>query len=135
MKDPVISRILMRGIDEKDAFEHTVTVTIEEPAPTLTQVLSKKLLTWGVEARGTYLFLRLETRSLIRMRTDARYRESHLRTGHLIGIRPVPIKEKTETRFMKIFFIWLSANTNILSYVYHFADLCCQPNSVICLSP
>jgi hypothetical protein len=61
MEDPVNSRIFVRGIGEKDAFEHTVTITIEEPAPTLTQVLSKKLLTWGVEARGAYLFLRLET--------------------------------------------------------------------------
>jgi hypothetical protein len=56
----------MRENDAKDSSEPTT--TMNPPAPKLTQVLSKKLLTWGVEARGAYLYLGLETRSLIRMR-------------------------------------------------------------------
>jgi len=32
------------------------------------------------------------------------------------GIRPVPVGERTDTQFSKIFFIWFSANTNILSF-------------------
>ncbi|KDQ60371.1 hypothetical protein JAAARDRAFT_126119 [Jaapia argillacea MUCL 33604] len=45
--------------------------------------VSKKLLSWGVEARG---------------------------------ILPVPVEERTDKQFSKIFFIWLSANFNILSF-------------------
>ena len=37
-----------------------------------------------------------------------------------IGIHPVAIEDRTETHFIKIFFIWLSANTNILSCVCPF---------------
>ena len=36
---------------------------------------------------------------------------------HSTGIRPVNIEERTETHFIKIFFVWLSANMNILSCV------------------
>ncbi|KAF8480312.1 NCS cytosine-purine permease, partial [Russula ochroleuca] len=32
------------------------------------------------------------------------------------GIHPVAIEDRTETHFIKIFFIWFSANTNILSF-------------------
>ncbi|KAG5642599.1 hypothetical protein DXG03_002497 [Asterophora parasitica] len=32
------------------------------------------------------------------------------------GIQPVPPEERTDTQYHKIFFIWLSANTNILSF-------------------
>ncbi|KAF9459715.1 NCS cytosine-purine permease [Collybia nuda] len=32
------------------------------------------------------------------------------------GVWPVPIEERTDTQFSKIFFIWFSANTNILSF-------------------
>ncbi|KAH9985669.1 permease for cytosine/purines, uracil, thiamine, allantoin-domain-containing protein [Russula compacta] len=32
------------------------------------------------------------------------------------GIHPVAIEDRTEKRFIKIFFIWFSANTNILSF-------------------
>ncbi|KAI0252914.1 NCS cytosine-purine permease, partial [Lactifluus subvellereus] len=34
----------------------------------------------------------------------------------LRGIHPVTVEDRTETHFNKIFFIWLSANTNILSF-------------------
>ncbi|KAH8984952.1 NCS cytosine-purine permease [Lactarius akahatsu] len=34
----------------------------------------------------------------------------------LRGIHPVAVEDRKETRFNKIFFIWLSANTNILSF-------------------
>ena len=52
MEDLFNARHLFRGYDEKDFSEPTVTVTVEHPAPNMAQVLSKKLLTWGVEARG-----------------------------------------------------------------------------------
>jgi cytosine/uracil/thiamine/allantoin permease len=32
------------------------------------------------------------------------------------GIHPVAVEDRTETQFIKIFFIWLSANTNILTF-------------------
>ncbi|TFK62228.1 cytosine-purine permease [Pluteus cervinus] len=32
------------------------------------------------------------------------------------GIRPVPLEERTDTQYSKIFFIWFSANFNILSF-------------------
>ena len=42
---------------------------------------------------------------------------------HILGIRPVAVIDRTETHFIKIFFIWFSANTNILSCVRHFPEL------------
>jgi len=47
---------------------------------------------------------------------------------HSIGIRPVDIEERTETHFIKIFFVWLSANMNILSCV-------CLPYSTALVTP
>ncbi|KAF8621768.1 hypothetical protein AX15_007506 [Amanita polypyramis BW_CC] len=32
------------------------------------------------------------------------------------GIRPVPIEERTDTQTIKIFFVWFSANINVLSF-------------------
>ncbi|KAI9510190.1 NCS cytosine-purine permease [Russula earlei] len=32
------------------------------------------------------------------------------------GIHPVAVEDRTETHFIKIFFVWFSANTNILSF-------------------
>ncbi|KAF9491712.1 NCS cytosine-purine permease [Pleurotus eryngii] len=32
------------------------------------------------------------------------------------GIRPIPVDERTDTRYNRIFFIWLSSNFNILSF-------------------
>ncbi|KAI9510186.1 permease for cytosine/purines, uracil, thiamine, allantoin-domain-containing protein [Russula earlei] len=32
------------------------------------------------------------------------------------GILPVAVKDRTETHFIKLFFVWFSANTNILSF-------------------
>jgi hypothetical protein len=37
-----------------------------------------------------------------------------------LGILPVDVEDRTETHFIKIFFIWFSANTNILSCVCSF---------------
>jgi len=51
---------------------------------------------------------------------DARYRGPDPHNGHLLGIHPVADIDRTETHFIKIFFIWLSANTNILSCVWRF---------------
>lgn len=54
---------------------------------------------------------------LIRERC-AEYCEPHSRACHLIGIHPVAVEDRTETHFIKIFFIWMSANMNILSCVF-----------------
>lgn len=47
------------------------------------------------------------------------FRHSPLDTG----IHPVAEEDRTETHFIKIFFIWLSANMNILSCVYRSPSL------------
>ncbi|ELU44545.1 NCS cytosine-purine permease [Rhizoctonia solani AG-1 IA] len=36
------------------------------------------------------------------------------------GIYPVPVEHRTDPQFSKSFFVWLSCNLNILSYVLHF---------------
>jgi len=73
----------MREPEKKYDFERSETLSLDPPVAKATHLLSRKLLTWGVEARG---------------------------------ISPVPVEERTEKRFIKIFFIWLSANANILSF-------------------
>ena len=65
---------------------------------------TQRLLEWGVEARGEYTFSR----------------DTICYIGHIhrcLGILPVPPEQRTDRQFSKIFFIWLSANCNILSYV------------------
>jgi hypothetical protein len=62
--------------------------------------LVRKLLRWGVEARGVTISLSLCDIFL---------------TLDLTGILPVPPNLRTDTQFSKIFYIWLSANLNILS--------------------
>src|SRR6266849_178261 len=37
-----------------------------------------------------------------------------------IGIRPVAVEDRTEMHFIKIFFLWLSATTNMSSCVCRF---------------
>jgi hypothetical protein len=54
---------------------------------------------------------------LIRERC-AGYCELYSCACHLIGIHPVAVEDRTETHFIKIFFIWMSANMNILSCVF-----------------
>jgi hypothetical protein len=99
----------MRGsksFDEKNSFEDRTT-----SASKVTRFLSEKLLALGVEERGAYCISTSETWSmLIRERFDSS-------ACHLIGIHPVAVEDRTETQFIKIFFIWLSANTNILTCV------------------
>jgi hypothetical protein len=120
-------RISTRINDGKDFPEPIAALSLDDsdadaPAPKMTQVLAKKLLTWGVEARGAY-FLSIGFGDPIPDQNASGRTISQTPIRCLIGIRPVPLKEKTETRFTKIFFIWLSANTNILSYVRYFPVL------------
>ena len=106
MEDPWNAPGLMRENDEKDSLESNVNVTMEPPAPKLTQVLAKKLLTWGVEVRGaySYLGLNLETRTLIRICGDAaRYREPNLHTCHLNRYSPCPTQGKDGNAFHENF--------------------------------
>lgn len=65
----------------------------------------KQLLTWGVETRGCISVMKML--------------EKEFNLGGLTstGIRPVAAEERTDTQFNKIFFLWFSANFNILSYV------------------
>jgi len=46
-------------------------------------------------------------------------------TCYSIGIRPVAIEDRTETHFIKIFFLWFSGNMNILSCVCFYYYLNC----------
>ncbi len=65
---------------------------------------SRTLLQWGLETRGT--------------RTSSDSHEYYIEGRHSpTGITPVPVAERVDTQYSKIFFIWLSANFNILSYV------------------
>jgi len=62
---------------------------------------TRRLLTWGVESRGMlYYFVR-------GVSSDC----------GIEGIQPVPPEERTDRQFSKIFFIFFSMNTNILSLV------------------
>jgi hypothetical protein len=54
MEDPVNVRGPTRGSHEKDDDERSVTSMLGPPAAKVTQFLSKKLSTLGVEARGAY---------------------------------------------------------------------------------
>lgn len=38
----------------------------------------------------------------------------------LRGVAPVPIEERTDTRFINVFFVWFTLSTNLLPYVCHF---------------
>lgn len=109
MEDPTNMRSSAKSVDEKNSFEDLVTPTWTSPASRVARFLSKKLLSWGVEERGGYRILTSET-MLIRERFDSAFL-------HLIGIHPVAVEDRTETQFIKIFFIWLSASTNILTCV------------------
>ncbi|KAI0000618.1 purine-cytosine permease [Russula compacta] len=80
--DPAKAPSLTMGPDEKNSFEFSANPTRTNRVANLTRALSRKLLTWGVEARG---------------------------------IRPIAAEDRKETHFIKIFFVWLSANMGILS--------------------
>ena len=63
---------------------------------------TRKLLRWGLETRGTYIY--------------GRFYPSMCPSLFLFaGITPVAESERVDTQYSKIFFIWLSANFNILS--------------------
>jgi hypothetical protein len=74
--------------------------------PFLWQRISRKLLTLGVETRGEHLT----------------YIVTHLpfEIAFFPGIQLVPLDERTDKPYSKIFFIWFSMNVNILSYVVEF---------------
>jgi hypothetical protein len=98
------------SLDGKNIFEDVVTPTRTTSAANVTRFISEKLLGWGVEERGAYDLGLTTWSTLIRERLGSF-------ACHSIGIRPVDIEERTETHFIKIFFVWLSANMNILSCV------------------
>ena len=101
--------------EEKDDCEHSETLSLDPPEAKATHFLSRKLLTWGVEARGKY-FVSRSWNSIFDQSARPRDIANLIRApANLTGISPVPVEERTETRFIKIFFIWLSANANILS--------------------
>ena len=110
----------IRELEDKDDSELSETLSLDHPAAKVTHLLSKKLLTWGVEARGEY-FVSRSSNSIFDQNAPPCDIANLIRApANLTGISPVPIAERTETRFIKIFFIWLSANANILSCVPRF---------------
>jgi hypothetical protein len=113
MEDPADARSPMKSSDEKSLFENAVTSTWIASATDRTRSLSEKLLSWGVEERGAYHVVILGfllTRIVLRHIANPTLCQ-------LIGIRPVDVEDRTETHFIKIFFVWLSANMNILPCV------------------
>lgn len=89
---------------EKGAFGTDVDVRSSDDTfvPSYRWPWVNKFLTWGVEYRGTST-----RRSRCLLQGAELWYE---------GIHPVPVEARTETHFSKIFFIWMSANVNILSY-------------------
>ncbi|KAF8500276.1 NCS cytosine-purine permease [Russula emetica] len=94
-----------KSTDEKHSFEDSVTPTWFTSAANVTRNFSEKLLAWGVEERDNILW---DTATDPGVHLFACY--------YLIGIRPVAVEERTETHFINIFFLWFSANTNILAF-------------------
>jgi hypothetical protein len=94
--------------DEKDSPSPEGSNDQSTSSSVVNHFLSKRLLTWGVELRGASRN-NLDTEP--GLRKDTRVRATSQ------GIHPVAAEDRTETQFNKIFFIWLSANTNILSCV------------------
>jgi hypothetical protein len=122
MDDPANSHDPMRASDEKDRFGRSADTTpTTNSAHKLTQFLSRKLSIWGVEEPGAYLssldleFTPLITSARCTILADLQAAQIAIRSG--LGIPPVAVIDRTETHFVKIFFVWLSANTNILSCV------------------
>lgn len=37
----------------------------------------------------------------------------------LRGVAPVPIEERTDARFINVFFVWFTLSTNLLPYACH----------------
>lgn len=72
--------------------------------------LTRKLLAWGVETRGAPC-------SVLSLSTK-------LTECNCAGIYPVPPEQRLDRQFHKIFFIWFSANFNILSYVSYLRNVC-----------
>jgi hypothetical protein len=62
----------------------------------------QKALTWGVETKGQ----------------RSTYPSTCIRQpwSFFLGILPIPLDERTDKPYSKIFFIWFSVNINILSY-------------------
>jgi hypothetical protein len=64
MEIPVVAHVRtrasmrMRGLEEKDDSELFETLSLDPPAAKVTHLLSKKLLIWGVEARGEHFVSR-----------------------------------------------------------------------------
>jgi hypothetical protein len=58
MEIPVVAHVRTRAsmgmgeLEEKDCSEHSEALSLDPPAAKATHLLSRKLLTWGVEARG-----------------------------------------------------------------------------------
>ena len=104
MEDIVNAKGSTRGLDEKHPGRESDNRSLPSPSQLS---LSRRLLTWGVELRG------------LSQISNSRRSSAYLLV-HTSGIHPVAIEDRKETQFNKIFFIWLSANTNILSCVVPF---------------
>jgi hypothetical protein len=36
----------------------------------------------------------------------------------LRGVSPIPLEERTDSRFINVFFVWFTLSTNLLPYVF-----------------
>ena len=82
--------------------------------PFVWERIFKILLTFGIETRGEHLIL------LLTSFTHLLHFVENLFFSFFPppkGILPVPLDERTDKPYSKIFFIWFSMNVNILSYV------------------
>jgi len=85
---------------EKSALA-SVTPSEQASDEDLRPAWTQRLLKWGVETRGKPNFILISI-------------HFHISTG----IRPVPVEERTDDSYSKIFTLWFTVNFNVLSYVF-----------------
>lgn len=126
------------GKNDLEDLEKSSNDNTDEPTTYSTHKFTKRLLSWGVESRGTFFSMHL---CYIQNQTDFLD----------VGISPVPVEERTDTQYYKLFFIWFTMNFNILSFsagtlgpvayglgiresclvIFFFNLLCCLPTAYL----
>lgn len=94
--------------------EHGTSTSTGDTLSIFSNRWSRKLLSWGVESRGTGFFLFSSYHPQPPSSVWCVHRDCTV-----TGIVPVPVVERTDTKFSKIFFIWYTGNFNILPFVIH----------------
>ena len=108
-----------KGSDEKASFGNVGVLTTgragitSQATANVTHFISEKLLEWGVEERGAYRifnFLRSIDSGIMNV-----FLYVFFSPVNSLGIRPVAVEDRTETNFIKTFFVFLTACLNISS--------------------